>query len=117
MLRLASRDTKTLPIGDDGEIIVKNAISKRDFNRLLSLFPDTVDGERGFTPGEAVEYTAGLFEVFVTGWNATDLDGNPVAATRENYLDLDRDGASAIDAALIDHFNSLTPTETERKKS
>lgn len=110
-LRLASADTKRIELGDEDFLVVKNDLSKRDFNGILKLLPPDYDSDSGFTFGQASDFACALFDCIVTGWS---LDVEP---TVENYLDLAQDAASAVDQALAEHFNSLTPSAEERTKS
>lgn len=116
-LRLASRKTKVLDLGEGGELTVKTEISKGDFNRLLRAMPADMSEDKGFTAVEADDFTVGLFSMLVEGWNATDADGNPVDSTVDNYIGLERESATVIDTALIEYFNTLTPTREEATKS
>lgn len=118
-LRITSRQTKILDLGEGGQLEVLTDISKGSFNTLLRHMPaDIADDDRqGFTPVEADEFTIGLFQMFVKGWNATDENGNEVPATLDNYLLLEREAATVIDTALMEHFNSLSPTREETTKS
>lgn len=118
LLRLASKETKRITIGDDPAdfIEVRVDVSKRDFNNLIHNIPTTV-GDAGLTPGEADDFTRFLFELFVVGWSLKDDDGNTVIPTSEMYLSLSREAALAIDTALVEHFNTLTPSDGERRKS
>jgi hypothetical protein len=117
-LKLVSRDTKTLTLGEDGELVVKSDISKGAFRSLLARMPaDLSEDSAGFSALEADDFTTGLFETLVEGWNAVGPDGNPVEATVENYLQLPRDVATVVDTALMEHFNSLTVKETDKSDS
>ena len=111
LLRKASTETTTIPLGDEGDFIVVRAeIAKRDFNRFISYLPGrSVSEEDKLTPREATELQTGMFEALVTGWS---LD---VPATVEEYLALETEGAAAIDAALAEHFSTLTPSKQEEK--
>lgn len=113
-LRLVTRSTRRIDLSEEGDWIeVKEDISRRDFNRILSTLPQGSDGvdEDSITFGVADEFAQGLFEVFVTAWS---LDVPP---TLDNYNLLTRDSATEIDSAITDHFNSLTPTQEESTKS
>jgi hypothetical protein len=116
--QLVSRKTTVLTFDEGGELVVKTDISKGDFNALLARLPTDMGGDdNGFTPLEADNFTTGVFAMLVTGWNATDADGNPVDPTVENYLQLPRDVTAIIDAKLLDYFNSLSVTEADKSKS
>jgi hypothetical protein len=118
-LRLASRKTTTLDLGEGGELVVKTDISKGDFEALLARLPVDMGGDdgTGFTPLEADNFTTGVFAMLVKGWNATDEDGNPVDPTVENYLQLPREATAILDAKLLEYFNSLSVTNEEKTKS
>jgi len=117
-LRLASRKTTTLDLGEGGELVVRTDISKGSFNALLARLPQDMSGsDNQFTPLEADNFTTGVFGMLVTGWNATDEDGNPVDPTVENYLQLPREVTSVIDEKLLDYFNGLSVSEPEKKSS
>jgi len=111
--RLASKDTDTVNIGDGNFLELKRELSKRDFRRLIDNLPKGYDSDSGleFTPGSADDFVQVLFTMLVEGWS---LD---VPATLENYLDLTQDAAREIDAALVEHFNAMTPSEEEKDKS
>lgn len=112
ILRLANRNNKKINLDDEGSYIeVANDITKRDFNRLIEIMPDTIDEEKGISIKQGTDLTAGFFDVFVKGWSLE------VPATVESYLDLPRESAEAIDAKLMEHFTNLTPGEAETKKS
>lgn len=116
LLRLASKETKRIALegGDNDYIEVKTDVSKRDFNRLLQVIPNIEDG---LTPATMSDFTDFLFDLLVVGWSLVDENGAPVPTTLENYNELSRDAALAVDAALVEHFNSLTPGDGERRKS
>lgn len=113
-LRLASQNTKRVAIGEEDYIEVLEDISRREFGRLLKVLPRDTDN---LTPESAEGFTLALFELFVKGWSVCDSEGNPVPATEENYFLLSREAAGLIDAAVIEHFNSLTPSAAEQSKS
>lgn len=118
LLRLANKATKRITLeGGEDYIDVKVDISKRDFNRLIQVLPTDANGDVGFSPDVAENFTTFLFETLVVGWSLVDDAGNPVLPTLETYYNLSRDGALAIDSAVIEHFNSLTPTSEEQRKS
>lgn len=116
LLRLASKETKRITLEGDEYIEVKTDVSKRDFNRLLQVLPSTFT-EDGLTPATMSDFTDFLFDLLVVGWSLVDENGAPVPTTLENYNELSRDAALAVDAALVEHFNSLTPGDGERRKS
>lgn len=107
----ASNDTKKITLENGIEIDVKKDVSKRTFNMLVDAIPENLDPEKGFTASQALEFSSALFKALVVSWN---LDRDP---TVENYLELRKDAADAIDEALGNHFSSLTPTDKESRKS
>lgn len=116
ILRKASVETTRIYLGDeaDGEqrdwLDVRTEISKRDFNRFINYLPGrTVSKDDKLTPGEAVELQKGMFEALVVGWSLS------VPATVDEYELLETEGASAVDEALANHFNSLRPNKQEEK--
>jgi hypothetical protein len=116
-LRLASREVKRIELSDDAWIEVTSDISKRDFLRIITSMPDTAikqdDGSDKVTLSisEASDFQQILFEVLVQGWS---LD---VPVSLEAYLDLAREGADQVDAALVDHFkNVVSPQKDELGK-
>lgn len=116
ILRKASVDTTRIYLGDEAEgedrdwIEVRTEIAKRDFNRFIKYLPGrAVSDDEKLTPAEAVELQKGMFEALVVGWSL------PQRPTIEEYEGLGTEGASAIDAVLAEHFNSLTPSKQEEK--
>lgn len=110
ILRLASTETKRIDLGDEDFLDVRVDMSKRDYNRLLKRIPTDYDPDTGMTPGQADDFTTALFDALVTGWSLKE------PATVENYLGLAREAVTAVDTALVEHFNSLTPSQEEVKK-
>ena len=110
LLRVASQESKTITLGEEGDfIVVRSDISKRDFNALAARMPQGVaDGNVSFS--QASEFSGFLFGALVTGWSLSE--GTP---TVEEYEGLSAEGANAIDAALADHFSSLLPDSAEGK--
>lgn len=102
-LRLAKSETTKIDLGDGDYIEVVTDVSKRDFNRLIAAMPQDVDEKKGLTPTQGTQFQVALFEILVRGWS---LD---VAPTSDEYLNLDRASADAVDAKLVEHFGSLTP--------
>lgn len=111
ILRLANRDLKKINLDEDSYIEVATDISKREFNTLALALPEDIDENKGISMAQGIDLTAKFFNIFVKGWS---LD---VAPTEEAYLELPRDAADAIDAALMAHFASLQVGEPEAKKS
>lgn len=118
-LRLATRDVKRIDIGDSDWIEVTSDISKRDFLRIITSMPDsavkTEDQAEGATVklniSDASKFQQLLFDVLVQAWS---LD---VPVSLEAYLDLARDGADAVDAALVEHFKEVvSPNKDELGK-
>ena len=109
VLKFASNETTRLDLGEGDYLEVRQGISKKQFRLLLDRLPD--NWEAGFTPGQADDFSTALFSMLVVSWS---LEADP---TVENYENLERSAAAAVDAALIEHFNGLTPTQTERTKS
>lgn len=116
MLRLVSKKTKSLDLGDGGRLDVVEQVSRRDFDTLIQKMPDNLEAET-VSPGQATAFTSAIFTMLVRGWNAEDEDGNPVPATVDNYLSLPREISQAVDNALLEYFNSLTPNREEQSKS
>lgn len=111
-LRLVSKATTRLNIGEDGDWIdVREDISRREFNALISGLPaqDIQDGNIDFAV--ASTFAEGLFNVFVDAWS---LDVPPSV---ENYNELTRESATLIDTTISEYFNSLTPDTQELEKS
>lgn len=113
-LRLASQATKRIAIGDEDYIEVLEDISRREFGQLLKVIPRDVET---LSVEDAEVFTVALFNLFVRGWSVCDDGGKPVPATVDNYYLLSREAAGLIDAAVIEHFNSLTPSAAEQSKS
>ena len=113
-LRLASSKTKRIEIGEGDYIDVVEDISRRQFSDLLKAMPSDLEN---ISIEGAEEFTLALFNLFVKGWSVVYEDGEPVPVTDDNYFALSRDAAVSIDAAIIEYFNSLTPTPQEQSKS
>jgi hypothetical protein len=109
--RFASADTKRLELDGDW-LEVRSDLSKKDFNNLIKRMPQDMNAETGFTPGQATELGVALFATLVVAWSAEDAE-----PTVDNYLLLNKDDADRIDAALGEHFSSLTPSKEEQTKS
>lgn len=111
ILKFASTEVKRIDLGDGDWIEVKSDLSKRSFNTLMTAMPNReVSEESGLTLNEGLHFAEALFTALVTGWSA------PQEVTLENYLELDNTAASAIDAKLVEHFGTLTPTQDEASK-
>ena len=109
-LRLATRETKRIDIGDGDWIEVTSDISKRDFLRIITSMPESAvkeevkEGEEAkvkLNIADASHFQQLLFDVLVQSWS---LDVPP---SIEAYLDLAREGADSVDAALVDHFKEV----------
>lgn len=112
ILKFASADTKRIELEGGDWIEVKTDLSKRVFNQLLAAMPNReIDDEHGLTLQEGLTFAQALFGALVTAWSA------PQEVTLENYLELDNAAASAIDALLVEHFSTLTPTVDEQSKA
>lgn len=123
LLRLVSSETKRINLDDDGEdwIEVKADISKREYGNLASSFGidlnQSEDEAVNFTIPQAMAMQSNLFETFVVGWSLTDPKGKALPVTLDNYLELSREASEAVDTAISEHFNSLTPSKDEKSKS
>lgn len=112
ILKFASDEKVQLDLGDGDYIEVRKSLSKREFNALMAAMPNREISEgNGLTLQEGLEFQNALFEALVTGWSV------PEPATVESYLKLDRAAADAVDAKLIEHFGSLSPTPDETSKA
>lgn len=107
----SSDETKKITLENGIELEVRTDVSKKTFNKLLKAIPSDFDGDKGFTPGQATEFSSALFDALVVGWN---LDREPSV---ESYLTLRKDAADEIDAVLSEQFSSITPNEKETRKS
>lgn len=119
-LRLAPKKTVRLDIGDDGDFIdVREDITRRAFNDLLSSIPRSAIGEDSDTIDFSVAsgFSQGLFIAFVTDWSVQDENGDKVPCNVDNYNELARQSSQLIDTAVSDYFNSLTPDSQEQTKS
>lgn len=111
ILRLASQGTKRLDLGDGDFLEVREDLTKKVFNSLMSFMPDReVNEEKGISPQEGAVFARGLFETLVVGWSLPD---DP---TVENYDALSSEAANVVDAALVEHFASLAPNKEEMSK-
>jgi len=110
ILRLASPESRRIDLGDGDYIEVVSEISKKTFNKLVAVMPADIDQESGITPTQATAFQSSLFDCLVTGWSL------PEAATVENYENLVRDAASAIDDKLMEVFSEMTVGAPEAKK-
>lgn len=116
-LRLASREVKRIDLSDGAWIEVTSDISKRDFLRIITSMPDstvkTNDESDKVTLSitDASKFQQVLFDVLVQAWSAD------VPVSLEAYLDLAREGADEVDAALVEHFkNVVSPQKDELGK-
>ena len=69
-----------------------------------------ISAEKGLTLEEGLNFQQVLFEALVTGWSLSE------EPTVEAYLNLVRPAGDAIDAALIEHFNAMSPSPEEQSK-
>jgi len=115
-LRLVSTATKRIDIGEEDYVEVREDISRRAFTNILMRLPSNV-AEEGVDFETASSFAEGLFDAFVVGWSVTDEKGKSVKPTLENYQLLSRDAATAIDGAVTDYFNSLSPDAADADKS
>lgn len=113
VLKKATTETTRLPIGDEGDWLeVRAGLSKRDFNRFVNYMPTrSVDEDNPLNAGEAMSFATGLFEALVISWSA-----EPTNPSVNDYLDLEQEAAGLIDSALMEHFQSLTPSQDEVNK-
>jgi|WetSurMetagenome_2_1015567.scaffolds.fasta_scaffold601967_1 hypothetical protein len=116
-LRLIKKQPVRLPLGEDDWLEVWPDISKRQFGQLIAALPDDFAETQSMSPTQTEQFTTSIFETFVTDWSVVDDEGNPVPATVDNYLELTRESATAVDAALMEHFNGQSPSEDELTKS
>ena len=116
-LRLVSNAPTRIDLGDGDWLDVRSDISKKQFNTLLKALPAGFGEENSFTPGESDDFVAAIFEAFILDWSLVDEEGNPVPATRENYDNLERQAATIVDTAIMEHFNAQNPTDEEATKS
>lgn len=115
-LKLVGKETKRIDIGDESDWIdVQSKVSRKQFNELITVFPRSEEEDVTFEVADGI--TVALFELFVKDWSVVGEDDKPVPATVDNYNLLPRDAASLVDAALLEHFSSLTPTNKEQQKS
>ena len=115
-LRLVSANTTRLDIGDDGDWIeVKEDLSRRDFNRIISTLPVNREGLNTdeIDLDTATSFAEALFDVFVEDWSVTDGDSNKVKANVANYQLLDRASSQLIDSQLSDYFNGVIAVSDE----
>lgn len=111
ILTFASEDTKRLELGEGDWLDVRSDLSKRDFNRLMAAMPSReISEESGLTIEEGMKFAESLFETLVVAWSA------PGDVSVDNYLNLSREAAQAVDEALINHFGEISPTPDEESK-
>lgn len=101
-LRLASKETIKIDLGEDAWVEVLTEVSKGDFNKLVAAMPSDLEQKKGLTPSQGTQFQTAIFETLVKSWS---LDA-PLSV--ESYLALDREDASALDDKLAEHFNKLT---------
>lgn len=111
ILKFASAETKRIELDGGDWLDVKTDLSKRVFNELLAAMPNReITEESKMTLSEGLVFAEALFKALVVGWSA------PEEVSVENYLELDNSAASAIDAVLVEHFGTLTPSAEEQSK-
>lgn len=111
ILRRANTEPQQIPLDDEGSYIsVTKDITKGQFNQLVEAMPQDVDDEKGLTPSQGTGLQTALFKTFVIGWS---LDVEPSV---EEYLNLPREAAEAVDTALMAHFSNIQVGEPDRKK-
>ena len=117
-LRLVSRNTKRIAIGEEDYIEVREDISRREFNKMLSALTS-----RGAVDAESIDmetasaFSDALFTAFVVDWSVVDDEGNPVEANLTNYGELSREASTLVEQAITAHFQSLTPDNEDATKS
>lgn len=118
-LRLASNKTIRLELGEGDWLEVRKDMSRRAFISIVVALSANRDlaAEEGIDVETATAFGQSLFEALVVGWSVQDENGKPVEATVENYQLLSSDSAPIIDAALAEHFSSLSPNQEESQKS
>ena len=109
ILRLASEESKRIPLDESDWIEVKSEVSKKTFNKMVAVMPTAVEKD-GLTPVMATEFQSSLFDLLVTGWSL------PQEPTVENYESLDIDAARAVDDKLMEYFSELTVGASDAKK-
>lgn len=117
VLKFASKGSKTLDLGEGDFLEVREGVSKKQFRSLLDKLPEEWDSDKGFTPGQADDFSTALFDMLVIDWSLVDEEGAKVPASVDNYVNLERGAAATVDVKLVEHFNELTPSTEERSKS
>jgi len=113
ILKFASEETIKLPLDEESWVEVKKDVSKRTFNGLISAMPNREIAEDSkLTLGEGLAFQQALFEALVVNWSLGK--GKP---SLDDYLNLDRKAAEAVDSVLIDHFSKIEPTKDEASKA
>jgi hypothetical protein len=111
-LRLASKETKRIDLGDGDYLDVRKELSKDDYHKLLVKMPeDFGQQEREWKASEIDDFMTALFATYVTAWSL------PVPPTVENYLELERGAATVVDSAISSSWNEEGVSDTERTKS
>ena len=112
ILRLASKETKRIDLGDGDYLDVRTELSKNDYHKLLIQMPENFgQDDKEWTASEIDDFMTALFNAYVTGWSL------PVECNVDNYLELERAAATAVDSAVSASWNSEAVTDTERSKS
>lgn len=111
ILRKSNKAPKRLSLDDEGSYVeVTEDITKKQFNALVEAMPQNIDDDKGLTPSQGAGLQTALFATFVIGWS---LDVEPSV---DEYLDLPRDAADAVDTVLMEHFAAIQVGEPDRKK-
>ncbi len=114
-LRSNTQSTKIM-IGTEDYIEVRPELTKKEFRAVIEALPENIaeEGAR-MTYAQSEGFLSAVFERMITGWSVVDDDGNPVPVTVENLEELPRSAATAIEQALMQHFNGQEATPEELK--
>ena len=116
-LRDNSENTK-LMIGSEDYILVRPELTKNEFKFVLKSLPENITEEGArMTYEQSDAFLGAVFEKMVVGWSVQNEDGTPAAVTLENLGELGRSASTAIEQALMQHFNGQEATEEELTKS
>jgi hypothetical protein len=116
-LRSNTNSTKIM-IGTEDYIEVRPELTKKEFRAVIRSLPENIaeEGAR-MTYDQSEGFLGAVFEKMITGWSVVDSDGNSVPPTLENLEELPRSAATAIEQALMQHFNGQEASEEEITKS
>jgi hypothetical protein len=111
ILKKASTETHNIMLDETDYITVRNSISKKAFNAIATAMPKSLQGgdADSLDLGEAMEFQRELFGFLVVGWSL------PYPPTVDEYDALDTDAGNAVDKALGEYFETLTPSSAEGK--